>query len=261
MSTTNNLTGLFSNGGQTAAASAANQLQQTARLTAIATEITNSIMNTVSTDVEKYQAKIAESQKSHDAMDALIAECYDLSAVDIEFLKAESDDTLDKMIRSQQSKRSRAKSKAMTMDNYKAMMIGAVAENLLRMAANKPKSAGGSSARATDVCYSEDELQRLAADQEALKRAIRNVQSKKSIMKSKADFDENSDRWQQLLVAEEQLKAIRTGGTVAVDPELQKAAEDKKKIEEMLAAADVNSLKAADAKSMLEAIKEMLASK
>jgi hypothetical protein len=190
-------------------------------------------------------------------MDQLIKDTYDLITVDIDFLKAESEEVLDRMIKSQQSKRSRAKSKEMTLDNYIAMLTGAVAENLLRIAANKPKSAGGGGARRGTVAYSEEELEAFKNDPEALKRALRNVQSKKSIAKSKADWDPESERWQELLEVEAALKAIRDGQTI----EAEKAIEKTNQLEEMLATVDLNDLKAADAKNMLENIKQMLATK
>jgi DNA polymerase III epsilon subunit-like protein len=234
-----------------------NQLGSTANLTRISTDIAREILKTAEADAEKYQQVILDSQKSHDAMDALINEIYDLKQIDVEFLKAESEEVLDRMIKSQQSKRSRAKSKEMTFENYLAMLTGAVAENLLRIAANKPKTAGGGGARRGTVTYSEEELEAFKNDPEALKRALRNVQSKKSIYKSKADFDPESERWQELLMVEEQLKAIRGGQTI----EAEKAIEKANQLEEMLATVDLNDLKAADAKNMLENIKQMLSTK
>ena len=246
---TSNVNQKVSNGG--------NQLGSTANLTRISTDIAREILKRAEADAEKYQAKIVESQQSHDVMDQLINDTYDLTSVDIEFLKAESEEVLDRMIKSQQSKRSRAKSKEMTLDNYITMLTGAVAENLLRIAANKPKSAGGGGARRGTVTYSEEELEAFKNDPEALKRAIRNVQSKKSIDKSKADWDPESERWQELLKTEEQLKAIRDGQTV----EAEKAIEKTSQLEEMLASVDPKDLKTADAKEMLESIKQMLATK
>ena len=231
-----------------------NQLGSTANLTRISTDIAREILKTAEADAEKYQQVILDSQKSHDAMDALINEIYDLNQVDIEFLKAESEEVLDRMIKSQQSKRSRAKSKEMTLENYMAMLTGAVAENLLRIAANKPKSAGGGGARRGTVTYSEEELEAFKNDPEALRRALRNVQSKKSIDKSKADWDPESKRWQELLKTEEQLKAIRDGQT-------KKAIEKTSQLEEMLATVDTKDLKAAEAKEMLENIIQMLSTK
>jgi len=231
-----------------------NQLDNTANLTRISTDIAREILKRAEADAEKYQTKIVESQKSHDVMDQLINEIYDLSTVDIEFLKAESEEVLDRMIKSQQSKRSRAKSKEMTFENYLAMLTGAVAENLLRIAANKPKSAGGGGARRGTVTYSEEELEAFKNDPEALRKALRNVQSKKSIYKSKADFDPESERWQELLETEAQLKAIRDGQSA----EVEKAVKTTSQLEEMLATVDLNDLKAADAKNMLENIKQIL---
>jgi hypothetical protein len=92
------------------------------------------------------------------------------------------------MLKSQQSKRSRAKSKAMTLDNYTTLLTAAIAEDIIREIYNKPKSAGGFHRAAGTVDYTIDQLQALHDDQEALRKEIRNVQSKKSIMKSKNPF-------------------------------------------------------------------------
>jgi len=252
-----NLKGLFADNSNTnqEVSNRGNQLGSTANLTRISTDIAREILKIAEADAEKFQQKIVDSQQSHDIMDELINETYNLTTVDVEFLKAESEEVLDRMIKSQQSKRSRAKSKEMTLDNYITMLTGAVAENLLRIAANKPKSAGGGGARRKTVTYSEEELEAFKNDPEALKRAIRNVQSKKSIDKSKADWDPESERWQELLKTEEQLKAIRDGQTV----EAEKAIEMSSQLEEMLATVDPKDLKAADAKDMLDSIKQMLA--
>ena len=252
-----NLKGLFANNNSTEVSNRGNQLNNTANLTRISTDIAREILKTAEADTEQFADKIIESQQSHGAMDALINEIYNLNEVDVDFLKEEAEDVLDRMIKSQQSKRSRAKSKEMTIDNYLTMMTGAVAENLLRIVANKPKSAGGGGARRGTVRYSEEELEAFKNDPEALKKAIRNVQSKKSIYKSKADFDPESERWQELLEVEAELKAIRDGQTV----EAEKAIETTNQLEEMLATVDTKDLKAADAKAMLDSIKGMLADK
>ena len=56
---------------------------------------------------------------------------------------------------------------------------------------------------------------------------------------------------------EEQLKAIRDGQTI----EAEKAIEKTNQLEEMLATVDPKDLKAADAKELLESIKQMLSTK
>lgn len=233
----------------------ARNLAGTAQLTAVANELVAQCIKTLNDNLEEYRDEFAASQKDHSAMDTLLAKLIDFGAVDVEFIKKLDEDTVDGMLKSQQSKRSRAKSKAMTMDNYKSMMAGAIAENLIRQATGKVKSAGGARRMSGSVNFTAEQLEELRADQEKLKKELRNVQSKKSIMKSKADFSEDDDRWQALLVAEEQLKSIRvsTGHTQVV-----KVDETKEKLAEVLADVDPSSLKAGDSKALLAQIKELL---
>lgn len=234
-----------------------NQLSATAQLTNIAEDITEEIFDMMMSSQSEYADDILASQQSHDSMDDLILSINELDTIDIDFLKALDENTLEKMIRSQQSKRSRAKAKEMTADNYKVMMTGAVAELLLRIAADKPKSASTNS----DVAYSDKELEKLASDEEALKKAIRNVQSKKSIAKSKADFSETSQRWQALLIAEKQLKDLRNQLNGLVNEQANEALQLKKQQEELLADFDPENASAEDAKELLAMMKQMLAGK
>lgn len=239
------LLNLFSEQENNETTNNARNLAGTAQLTSLASTIANDILKTINDNFEEYQELIVKSKSDHGAMDELIAKAYNLADADAEFLKELDEATLDGMLKSQQSKRSRAKSKVMTMDNYRSMMIGAIAENLIRLVTGKKKSAGGNRRSAGKVEYSAEELAALQADQEKLRKEIRNVQSKKSIMKSKEGFSEEDERWQALLVAEEQLKALRKDTrTVVVD-------ETKEKLAAMLNGVEVNNLKAADAKDLL----------
>lgn len=233
----------------------ARSLAGTAQLTAVANELVAQCIKTLNDNLDEYREDFEASKHDHNAMDKLLAKLIDFDDVDVEFIKELDESTVDGMLKSQQSKRSRAKSKAMTMDNYKSMMAGAIAENLIRKATGKAKSAGGARRMSGSVDFTAEQLEELREDQERLKKELRNVQSKKSIMKSKADFTEEDERWQALLVAEEQLKSIRvaTGGTKVV-----KVDETKDKLAEMLSDLDPSSLKAADSKEMLARIKELL---
>lgn len=233
----------------------ARNLAGTAQLTAVANELVAQCIKTLNDNLEEYRDEFAASQKDHSAMDALLAKLIDFDTIDVEFIKELDKATVDGMLKSQQSKRSHAKSKAMTMDNYKSMMSGAIAENLIRKATGKVKSAGGARRMSGSVDFTAEQLEELREDQERLKKELRNVQSKKSIMKSKADFSEDDERWQALLVAEEQLKSVRvsTGGAKVV-----KVDETKEKLAEVLADVDPSSLKAGDSKALLAQIKELL---
>lgn len=224
-------------------------LTGTAQLTSIASDIAAKVIREMNDNIEEYADRIKKSQADNNTMDALVNEIYNLETVDIDFLKELSEETLDGMLKSQQSKRSRCKSKAMTMDNYKALMTGAIAENLIRMASGKEKSSGPRRHTGT-IEYTIEQLQMLEADQEKLRKEIRNVQSKKSIMKSKADFDENDERYQQLLRVEQQLKDMRIGTTT----EVVEVDTTKNKLNELLDGIDLGALHAKDSKELLASI-------
>lgn len=254
----NNFDGLFVS-EETASANGAHQLSNTASLTQLATTIAGVVFeNAMTSEDEVTQILIGSSKHSHDAMDTLIAKHYDLEEVEIDFLLHVPADELERMLRSQQSKRSRLKAKEMTRDNYTGMMVGAVAEALLRRASGKPKS-HGVGGHTTTAEYTDEQLEELASDQEALKKAIRNVQSKKSIMKSKQGFTEDSDKWQLLLTIESQLKGLRTTTTATVSKEAQEALERNKQLQAALDTANLEEMSQEEAFKLLEEAKEMLA--
>ncbi len=228
------------------------ELSGTAQLTSIASNLAAEILRTMNDDIDMYADSIRASQKDNNAMDKLIESVHPLADVDVEFLKELSDETIDGMLKSQQSKRSRCKAKAMTMDNYKALMTGAIAENLIRMATGKEKHAGGARRMSGSVDYTIEQLEQFAEDQELLRKEIRNVQSKKSIMKSKADFDESDERYQALLKAEQQLKDMRISGASIVEVDTTKNA-----LTDLLAGMDLHNIKAADAKELLRQIQAL----
>lgn len=235
----------------------ARSLAGTAQLTSIANTISQELINKISTDTETYGEQFENSKTDHNAMDSLINNMMDLSTVETEFLKELDEETLNSMLKSQQSKRSRSKNKVMTIDNYRNLMAGAVSELLIRQAMGKAKSSMGYRRAPGSVEYTAEELEMFKNDQEALKREIRNVQSKKSIMKSKTDFSEEDERWGQLLAAEETLKGMRVGGgvkTVVVD-------KTGEQLKAELGDKDIDSLKAADAKALLKKLLEAASGK
>lgn len=250
MNKTENLMELFS----TESVQATNNnraLAKTGQLTDMSTAIANAVIKSAQSDMEANGKLIAASQKSIESLDQLIAANYDIKTVDIDYLKEESVDTLEKMLKSQQSKKSRSRSNTMTLDNFVSMMSAAVAEQLLRLAMNKPKGSTTHTSSA-DGSYTEEEYQALADDQEALGKAIRNIQSKKSVAKSKAGYDPESESWQTLLVIESRLKSLRTGSNANAE-----AAKKAEQIESMLATIDIETVKPSDAKALLIKINEV----
>lgn len=237
-----NLNGLFVEAGKDAVHVGARSLAGTAQLTSTAMKVADAIIKTAFGEPETYGTLVAASKIDHNATDALINRAYDLTAIDLEFLKVLDDDTLEGMLKSQQSKRSRTKGKPMTLDNYKNMLVGAVGEMLIRMTTEKTKQIVRRRFAGT-LEFTEEQLATLSEDQELLRKEVRNIQSRKSIMKSKDDFDETSEAWLKLLAAEESLKSVRV--TTRVDS-------TKTQLATLLGEVDISQLKAAEAKALLE---------
>ena len=228
-------------------------LAGTAQLTNVASTIVNGVMDAIQADFENKRELFEASKADHGAMDTLLDETYDLSSVDISFLKELDEDVLMGILKSQQSKRSRAKGKPMTVDNYKNMMNGAVSEGLVRLALNKPRATNNIGFNGKSILeYSPEEIQALANDQEALRRMIRNVQSQKCIMSHKDTFDELDEKYQALLKVEAVLKDLRVAAPRKQNDKTKKA------LKEMLADSDIDGLKAADSKDLLKQIMALI---
>lgn len=252
---TNNINEMFNTVENNETTTNARSLAGTAQLTSMANGLVAECMAKLSEQLDDYRELFMESQKDHNAMDKLLALLIDFDAFDVEFISNLDEQTVDGMLKSQQSKRSRAKNKLMTMDNYKNMMAGAIAENLIRKATGKVKMATGIRRASGSLDFTEEELEQLKEDQERLKKEIRNIQSKKSIMKSKEDFTEEDERWKRLLEVEEQLKSLRVSTRAT---RVVKVDETKEKLASAFADVDLEHIKAADSKALLAQIKEML---
>lgn len=245
---------LFGNETREAAGNA-RTLKGTAELTRVSNNIAVTIIRSMEEQIDVYRERIAKSATDSKEMDALLDEFRPWCDIDEDDVLSHLDDeTVEGILKSQQSKRSRCKGKTMTLDNYTALMTATIAESLLRELYNKPKSAAFGNRRAHALSYTPADLEALEADQEALRKEIRNVQSKKSIMKSKVDFDPASEQWQALLKAEAMLKDLRVGGRSGTVIEVDHT---KDKLMELLDGVDVEKLKAADSHELLKMIKEM----
>lgn len=252
---TNNINEMFNTVENNETTTNARSLAGTAQLTSVASTLVADCMKKLSEQLDDYRELFVESQKDHNAMDKLLALLIDFDSIDVEFISSLDEQTVDGMLKSQQSKRSRAKNKLMTMDNYKNMMAGAIAENLIRKATGKAKMATGIRRVSGSLDFTEEELEQLKEDQERLKKEIRNIQSKKSIMKAKEDFTEEDEHWKKLLEAEEQLKSLRVSTRAT---RVVKVDETKEKLASAFADVDLEHIKAADSKALLAQIKEML---
>lgn len=245
-----NINNIFATASSNTSSENSRSLAGTAQLTSIANGLAAKFMDKLNElDVDRVKAAMHDNN----LLDELIRDSItiEITEADREFFAGLDDKTADGMLKSQQSKRSRCKSKDMTADNFRSMVSAAIAELIIRDVYGKAKNATVGGGRRADVGYTDDELEQLAADQEALKRAIRNVQSKKSIMKSKAGFDETSEGWLQLLEVEAQLKERRV---VTTRTKTVKVDETKAAVAQLLTDVDIDKMKAADAKELLNKI-------
>lgn len=256
------MTNLFTT-EQGAVTSGANKLNITASLTNVASGIASVVIEGLIERVENddtketYTKLFEDSKVDNDVLDSMIDQFHDLSVVNIDFLKAEDEDTLDRALKSQQSKRSRTKTKNMTADNYKQLVTAAVSENLIRLALGKPKGTGGAVSGGSSS-LTEEEIKKLTGDVAAINKAIRNVQSKKSIAKSKLDFDETSERYQSFLAIEKQLKQMRAEANGVQSTEATEALEKQEKLKELLVNVNSKDLKLGEARSMIDQIQELI---
>lgn len=244
------MTNLFTNGATTNSNS--RTLNGTSELNSLAATYVNEFMNALN-DIDDDRMEAVEASKTDNSeMDKLVQELTNVADVDttslVDAVGTDDEHIPNKLLASVQSKRSRLKGKDMTIDNYKSLVQAAISEYILREAFDMKKNAARGGAGSV-VSYSEEELQALAADQEALKKAIRNIQSRKCIMKGKVGFDENSEQWLALLEVEEQLKAQRISTRV-----VRQADTTKKDVQAALEGVDFGSLKKDELKSLLENI-------
>lgn len=196
---------------------------------------------------EELEAAMLKAQSDNNAMDELVQRFTDIGSADVDWLKGNAE--ADKMLASVQSKRSRLKTKEATYDVFVQMVEASISEQLIRVATGKTKGNGGATRVRGSVEYTEEQLAAYAEDQDALKREIRNIQSKKSIMKSKAGFSEQDAYWIKLLDAEAQLKALRVGTTsktVVVQPD-----PIREQLKDMIGDTDISKMNKADMAALL----------
>ena len=180
--------------------------------TQLATGIMGKIPTASATGDEEFLNLVKESQTSVQALDTLVKqECGE--ALVHEDVKNFGEEEVAKLLKSNQSNRSRRKNMPMTQPNYMEYLTAACAEWILRESCGITKNANPFGTGRTALVINDETLAQLAEDQEALGRAIRNQQSKKSTYKAK---HQDCEGWEQdaeyveILDTLEKLKAIRT---------------------------------------------------
>lgn len=231
----------------------ANQLPNTANVNAAAEQIALNVLGVILNDETMVEA-VKQSMVDSSVLDNLIDTHGNVSSHIGNWAEEVSETEADKILKSVQSKRCRCKKLVMTEANYKSLVTSAAAETVIRTVSGKYKNASRIGSNTAALVLTDEARELYTADQEALRKAIRNVQSKKSIMRARADFAEESLAWQDLCSYEAGLKSLRVASTTTVvkDERAEQVAAALNNIE------DIDKLKAADAKEALKHIQELL---
>lgn len=260
------------------------------KLTSLATELATETIKTLAAaeDQEAVKNLIAQSFTDNATMDSIVksmlaggyvtvtdnesteeaVEKFNEKLVnDTVFLSELDKESAIKMLKSQQSKRSRVKNEVMIQANYIKSMSAAIAEALIRANCELPANGNRASGRRVELELTDEMIERYKNSQDLLTKAIRNIQSKKTIAKKKAGFDENSEDYQTLLNFEQSLKMLRTDKVhvvetivekLVVDPELEAKANKVDGVSSLLADLDLDKMKKGDLAKIIAEAKEML---
>ena len=186
-------------------------LAGTTILKSYAVQLATEIMSKIPEGDAEFVQRIKDSQASVSVMDNLVVEmCGDRLVY--EPVKSFDEEEIKKLLKSNQSNRSRRKSLQMTQSNYVEMLTSAIAEWVLRKTCGITKGAAGFGTGRAAVTFESLDLEALAQDQDELARIIRNWQSKKSTYKSKHMDQpgwETAEEYVQICAQLDQLRSYR----------------------------------------------------
>lgn len=156
-----------------------------ALLKSYAIQLASGIMAKIPEGDAAFVQRIKDSQTDPQALDDLVKDYCGENLVN-EAVAAFDPDEVKRLLKSNQSNRSRRKNMAMTQSNYVEMLTAAIAEWVIRESCHIAKSTtpfGRSHTSTFD--FSPEQMEAIAKDQDELARIIRNWQSKKSAYKAK----------------------------------------------------------------------------
>lgn len=165
------------------------------------------LMKAVSKDVSLHEAaNLALDRAETTDVINLINTVFDEAKLeaDAEFLRNADEDQLSRLLESRRSDRSKAKSKGprTSASVCQTFISSMYAEMLVRIAMNKPYQATTGS---SEIDYNE-----LEADQDALNRKIRSLQSKQSRLRKTAEYvEEDKLALAEVMSEIDRLKALR----------------------------------------------------
>lgn len=224
-------------------------LAQTASLTAYSDSLARALI----VDAKKDEANadlIKASFTTAAAQDTLIELFCGVLSTDT--IVDADEDTLKKLLASQQSKRSRSKGKDMTLSNYISMMSAAIAETVIRTVMGKPRGASATAGSSATTPLSDGDLSVYADDLDLANRRIRSLQSWKSTHKHL----EGTIEWDCVVENIQKLQDLRPSTTtvkvIKEDPRIQAVREQMKDV-------DISKLNKSEKDALLQDILSKLA--
>lgn len=213
------------------------KLDLTPELIGLSNTRATELMRTVSKTPELHELanKILDDAQTQSIID-LIHQVFDEETMkqDAEFLKGANENILSRLLESRRSDRSKAKSKGprKSVQIAQTLFSAMYAELLVRMAGNKPYQT-----TKTELDYDE-----LKADQDALNRKIRSLQSKQSRLRKTAEFIDADAKALEVVQDEiDRLKSLRVGVPNVSSKTIIKSA-DAETLRKALELVDTNKL-------------------
>lgn len=229
-------------------------IQFSAVLATMASKYSTSFMTKLNEEIDNHRNTFEASKTDNDVLGRLIEALVTIEDDDLTEASLVTLEETKRIVASQQSKSSRLKSKEQTQFVYLGRVSAKISEMIMRK--SHPEFASASRGRRTG-CVSlpdlitEELLPEFEADQEKLGKAIRNYQSKLSILKRK-QVDESDERWERFRSNLELLKTVRKPGQSS---QYSSAIAKVDKVTEVLSEVeDYSKLTAKQAKEMLLSI-------
>lgn len=224
----------------------------TAVLTRMSNEYALQVLDAIADNEDEYRELVEESRTNSNLLADIIEKSKVLEGESFDEYELDNEEAI-KIMKSQQSKRSRLKSKGTeTFEGYKTYLSAFIGETIIRTIADIKRASSGPRGRFSYEPYTEEELIEFKENQHRLASALRNLQSRKCILK-KEDSEEAAAKIEQLIIKEDQLKQHRDSSQLTSKSQFY-----TKIVEHMEAIGDISELKVKEAREALQVIASII---
>lgn len=209
--------------------------------------------------IARYESAIKAVWTNIDEFDKIVDELLKFDTFDeqADYLVTLDAKDADKLLKSQMSKKSRSRHGQATEANFQKLLSAMIGERLLRHYVPVIGKSGGQGNRSNLSMLTDEELAKIAEDQNDVRRRIKNIASLKSTHKrNNADY-ETTDRWKLLIAIEAQLRSVLVAGTTQ-SAEVAEKLHQRTEIANMLEGTDITKMSKADAQAILEKMQSLI---